>query len=206
MTRTADGAGHRLVTTAIKAGRRVLTQRTRRDPDVDTVWTLEHFLKDIGDVQAWLDLPEPPLGGAPETIFRRCARLGDIEGFQAYSEGIYDDINKFRLPDPRIGTARDRKSERIAAAMGLIDRVGTRFEHCKDVSMGGLLTGLPALCDNGLLSGLNRHLSLPKGFYSALHILMLLGFMALGRLRRPEALRHVTPGEIGKVLGLDRAP
>jgi|GEM_PF-4542441 len=35
---------------------------------------------------------------------------------------------------------------------------------------------------------------------------MLLGFMALGRLRRPEALRHVAPGEIGKVIGLDRSP
>lgn len=105
-----------------------------------------------------------------------------------------------------MGTACARADERIAAAMGLIDQASTRFEHCKDVSMGGLLTGLPALCNNGLLSGLDRHLSLPKGFYSALHILMLLGFMALGRLRRPEALRHVPPGEIGKVLGLDRAP
>ncbi len=32
-----------------------------------------------------------------QTIFRRCARLGDIAGFQAYSEGIYDDINKFLI-------------------------------------------------------------------------------------------------------------
>ncbi len=30
--------------------------------------------------------------------------------------------------------------------------------------------------------------------------------MALGRLRRPEALRHVPPGEIGKLVGLDRPP
>ncbi|MFZ4625855.1 MAG: putative transposase [Rhodoferax sp.] len=55
--------------------------------------------------------------------------------------------------------------------------------------MAGLLTGLPALCANGLLSGVDKHLSLPKGFYSALHILLLLGFMALGRIRRPEGLR-----------------
>ncbi len=30
--------------------------------------------------------------------------------------------------------------------------------------------------------------------------------MALGRIRRPEGLRHVPPGEFGKVIGLDRAP
>ena len=72
--------------------------------------------------------------------------------------------------------------------------------------MAGLLAGLPALCANGLLSGLDKHLSLPKGFYSALHILLTLGFMALGRIRRPEGLRHIAPGEFGKVMGLDRVP
>lgn len=105
-----------------------------------------------------------------------------------------------------MGTACTRADERIAAAMGLIHGTAAQFETCKDVSMGGLLAGLPALCANGLFSGLDKHLSLPNGFYTAMHILMLLGFMALGRLRRPEALRHVPPGEIGKVLGLDRAP
>ena len=105
-----------------------------------------------------------------------------------------------------LGTACTRADERIAAAVGLLDGAKARFEHSKDVVMGGLLAGLPALCANGLLSGLGRHLSLSGGFYKALHVLLLLGFMALGRLRRPEALRHVPPGEVGKVLGLDRAP
>lgn len=30
--------------------------------------------------------------------------------------------------------------------------------------------------------------------------------MALGRIRRPEGLRHIAPGELGKVIGLDRVP
>lgn len=56
----------RLTTTTIRAGRRMLTQRTRQDPDVNTVWTLEHFLKDVEDAKAWLDLPEQSLGGEPD--------------------------------------------------------------------------------------------------------------------------------------------
>ena len=64
----------------------------------------------------------------------------------------------------------------------------------------------PALCANGLLSGIGKYLKLPAGFYSCLHILLTLGFMALGRIRRPEGLRHVPPGELGKVIGLDRVP
>jgi prepilin-type processing-associated H-X9-DG protein len=30
--------------------------------------------------------------------------------------------------------------------------------------------------------------------------------MALARIRRPEGLRHVPPGELGKAVGLDRVP
>lgn len=105
-----------------------------------------------------------------------------------------------------IGTACTRADERMAAALGLAQSAATRFESAVDVSLGGLLTGLPALCANGLLSGIGKHLSLPAGFYSCLHILLTLGFMALARIRRPEGLRHVAPGELGKVLGLDRVP
>ena len=105
-----------------------------------------------------------------------------------------------------MGMACTRADERVAAAVGLADGAVARFEPCRDVALGGLLVGLPALCANGLLSGLGRYLTLPRGFYSALHILVLLGFMALGRLRRPEHLRHVPPGELGKVAGLDRVP
>jgi hypothetical protein len=105
-----------------------------------------------------------------------------------------------------IGVACTRADERIAAAVGLSQCATTRFEQGCDVQMAGVLAGLPALCANGLLSGLGRHLKLPAGFYSALHILLVLGFMALGRIRRPEGLRHIPPGEFGKAIGLDRVP
>jgi hypothetical protein len=105
-----------------------------------------------------------------------------------------------------MGMACTRCDDRVAAAVGLSQCATTRFELSQDVQMAGVLTALPALCANGLLSGLGRHLRLAAGFYSALHILLVLGFMALGRIRRPEGLRHIPPGELGKVIGLDRAP
>lgn len=105
-----------------------------------------------------------------------------------------------------MGTACTRADERIAVAIGLVEGASTRYESCKDVTMGGVLAGLPALCANGLLSGIRRYLSLPKGYYSVMHILITLGVMALARIRRPEGLRHVPPGELGKVVGLDRVP
>ena len=65
-----------------------------------------------------------------------------------------------------MGTACTRADERVAAAMGLAGYAAARFEPCRDVAMGGLLAGLPALCANGLLSGIGKHLKLPHGFYS----------------------------------------
>jgi DNA-binding CsgD family transcriptional regulator len=105
-----------------------------------------------------------------------------------------------------IGTACTRAEERTAAAIGLAGGAATRFEPATDIALGGVLCGLPALCSNGLFSGLDRHLTLPKGYYTALHILCVLGFMALARIRRPEQLRHHPPGELGKTIGLDRIP
>jgi transposase-like protein len=105
-----------------------------------------------------------------------------------------------------MGTACTRADERMAAAVGLAQSGATRFEAACDVPMAGLLTGLPVLCANGLFTGIGKYLKLPKGFYSCLHILLILGFMALARIRRPEGLRHIPPGELGKVVGLDRAP
>ena len=42
----------------INAGGRILSSQTRRDPDVNTVWTIEHLLKDVEDLKAWLSLPD----------------------------------------------------------------------------------------------------------------------------------------------------
>ena len=51
-----DGCRFRRVTLTI-AGR-AMTSLTRRSPEVDTVWTVEHLLKNIDDLRAYLELPE----------------------------------------------------------------------------------------------------------------------------------------------------
>ena len=46
----------------IVAGNRTLSMQTRRDPDLDTIWTTEHLLKDPDDLKAFLDLPPAAAG------------------------------------------------------------------------------------------------------------------------------------------------
>lgn len=50
--------GYRFSQTTLKIGDRTMTSLTRRNPEVDTVWTLEHLLKDIDDLKAFLQLPD----------------------------------------------------------------------------------------------------------------------------------------------------
>ena len=51
-----DGCRCRRLTLTI--GGRTMTSLTRRRPDADTVWTIEHLLKSTDDLKAWLELPD----------------------------------------------------------------------------------------------------------------------------------------------------
>ena len=49
--------GCRFQRLTLKAGGRTLTSLTRRNPDVDTIWTIEHLLKNVDDLKAYLEVP-----------------------------------------------------------------------------------------------------------------------------------------------------
>ena len=105
-----------------------------------------------------------------------------------------------------MGRAAADVEGRVAASVGELDAVAPRFAPALDVPNGGVLCALPALLAVGLLEGVKRHLTLPKGYYGLDSLLMLLAFMALARLKSIESLRYCAPGDWGKLLGLDRAP
>ena len=65
---------------------------------------------------------------------------------------------------------------------------------------------MPALLANGLLNGAEQLLGKVKGYYTTFHILLLLAFTGLCRIKTMEQMRGHAPGEFGKLLGLDRIP
>jgi hypothetical protein len=72
--------GTRYTRRTIRHGRRIFTAVDRRDPDVNTTWRIEHFLKGPEDLRAWLELPEPlQVNGEPDTsgVLAAEAALGD---------------------------------------------------------------------------------------------------------------------------------
>ncbi len=105
-----------------------------------------------------------------------------------------------------MGTACTRPGERVLAALGMLNGAPTRFEPCHDVSFGGVLCALPALAANGLFRHMDECFGELNGYYTTLHVLTLLAEMALCRIKTAEQVQYHPPGELGKLLGLDRIP
>ena len=105
------------------------------------------------------------------------------------------------------GMACTRLVERVGAAFGLLPGgAPTQFQSCRDVSFGGVLCAMPALAQNGLFRHLDQHFPSLSGYYTTVQIVSLLATMALCRIKTVEQLQYHPPGELGKLLGLDRVP
>ena len=105
-----------------------------------------------------------------------------------------------------MGVACTRPEERVLAATGMLQGAPTRFEDCRDVSFGGVLCAVPALEANGLFEHLENSFPSLGGYYTTLHVTTLLAYMALCRIKTVEQLQYESPGELGKLMGLDRVP
>jgi len=62
--------GYRFKRVTLKIGGRTMTSLTRRSPDIDTVWTIEHLLKSVDDLKAYLELPDE--------VFAEQVKVADI--------------------------------------------------------------------------------------------------------------------------------
>ena len=142
----------------------------------------------------------------PDTLYR-CIYSGRLVEPAKNSEGVVSKSQRSALDSQTdMGTGCTHVMERVAASVGILSEVSTRFERSYDVPKAGVLCALPALLTNGLLTHTSQYFSLPKGYYSLVQIFLLLAFMALARVINVAQLRSDSPGEWGNILGLDRIP
>jgi len=107
--------------------------------------------------------------------------------------------------DSEMGMGCTRTVERTLAAVGG-GWASTRFKTSRGLSHGGVLCALPALISCGLFKHLGDFFCELKGYYTRLHVILLLAYMALCRIKSVEQLRNSSPGEMGRLMGLDRIP
>ena len=101
----------------------------------------------------------------------------------------------------------DRRGDRLLAYLGLLEDAVPLFSSGTNVPRAGVLLALPALVAGGVFECAHTiYGSLGPSFYGLRTSLLTLLLMALWRIKRPEALKEHSPTDLGRVLGLDRAP
>jgi hypothetical protein len=101
----------------------------------------------------------------------------------------------------------DRRFDRFLAHTGLLDDAAPLFAPAARVPNAGVLLAVPSLVASGVLDLSDQvYGSIGPAFYGLRTTLLTLLFMALWRIKRPEGLKERPPRELGRVLGLDRAP
>jgi transposase len=101
----------------------------------------------------------------------------------------------------------DRGGDRLLARLGLLEDAPPLFGSAVAVPRAGVLLALPVLIASGVFECAQKiYGSLGPAFYGLRTSLLTLLLMALWRIKRPESLKEYSPADLGRVLGLDRAP
>ena len=105
-----------------------------------------------------------------------------------------------------LGIATTRYEDRMASAVSGAGNATAHFDAHEALCGAGVLFLLPALLAQGLLKTKEVYHVPQNHYYGLESIILTLAFMALGRIKNPEQLKQCKPGEIGKIVGLDRIP
>jgi transposase len=101
----------------------------------------------------------------------------------------------------------DRSMDRLLAAMGLIEDATPLFAPAESLPRAGVLLAIPALVASDVLSVARQiYGSIGPAFYGLRSTLVAYILLALLRIPRPETLKEYLPGDLGRILGLDRLP
>ena len=99
----------------------------------------------------------------------------------------------------------DRSTDRLRAQLGLLKDAAPVFAPAANLPMAGVLLAIPSLLASGILP-ITRRLygSIGPAFYGLRTTLVAYLLLALLRIPRPEALKEHAPGNLGRIIGLDR--
>ena len=101
---------------------------------------------------------------------------------------------------------RDRSGDRALARLGLLEDALPLFGDGEAVPRAGVLLAVPLLVTHGVLEVFRKvYGSLQPSFYGLRTTVVTLFLCALLRIKRPEHLKEYRPGDLGQILGLDRA-
>ena len=136
-----------------------------------------------------IDVPKGTLAAVAER------RGGTPEGIEPASS-VSRDLNPL-----------DRSMDRLLAAMGLIEDAAPVFAPAESLPRAGVLLAIPALVASDVLPVARQiYGSIGPAFSGLRTTLVTYILLALLRIPRPETLKEYAPGDLGRIVGLDRLP
>jgi hypothetical protein len=101
----------------------------------------------------------------------------------------------------------DRSLDRLLAALGRLEDAAPLFARADSLARAGVLLAIPILVISNVLSiAQDIYGSIGPAFYGLRTTLVAYILLALLRIPRPETLKEYAPGNLGRILGLDRIP
>lgn len=102
----------------------------------------------------------------------------------------------------------DRSGDRGLARLGFLEDALPLFAEADHLPRAGVLLAIPLLAKSGLTEAFDKIFasSLGPSFYGLRTLVVTLFLCALLRIKRVENLKEYAPWELGRLLGLDRAP
>jgi transposase len=172
--------------------------------------TVRKSLRRLG----WKSDPEPDLPFLPKTDSQ--AKQAPVSASKLIeTPPSVAEQPPHKMPQPQTGsTAKsfdtnplDRSMDRLLAAIGLLDDALPVFAPTQSLPRAGVLLAIPALVASDLLPTAQKiYGSLGPAFYGLRTTLVAYVLLALLRIPRPETLKEYPPGELGRIVGLDRMP
>ncbi|MEV8182986.1 putative transposase [Specibacter sp. NPDC078692] len=143
-------------------------------------------------------------GVSTDTVRRAMAAMAETPT----TESTHDSVAPLEAAEqPVLPAPVARNGERAAARAGLLECAAPAFTPAARVRHAGLFLAFPALESTGLLACAKAvYSALPNGFYGLETILIDSVLRALAGEARAEGATRFDPVELGRVLGLDRAP
>ncbi|MCH2516377.1 MAG: helix-turn-helix domain-containing protein [Dehalococcoidia bacterium] len=101
----------------------------------------------------------------------------------------------------------DRWGDRAMARLGLLDDARPLFADADELPRAGVLLAIPLFVVSGIPQIFHEvYQSVAPAFYGLRTTIVSLFLFALLRINRPEQLKEFSPCDLGRILGLDRAP
>lgn len=154
-----------------------------------------------------------PLGEASNPNLSASSSPASQESSAAPSGDSNPNLSAFRaasqepLPFTLDRDPANRVFDRLLACAGLLDDAAPQFRSGTRVPGAGVLLAVPPLLQSGVFDCAREvYGGIGPAFYGLRTSILTLLLMALLRIKRPEGLKEHPPEDLGRILGLDRAP